>query len=136
MRSNRRTLTLLFAMALCLIPSFALAGANAVLVERPAAGHKFLDAKNVALHGISALMMAADIATTNQALKVPGTYELNPLSQTSASRYALKVAGFGAGLGLAYAMHKAGHHKAERIIPMVFGIPSAVAAVHNAGIHK
>ncbi len=136
MRSYQRTITLLLAMGLCLVPSLALAAANPVLVERPAPTHKFLDGPNVMMQALSGAMMAADVATTNRALEVPGTRELNPLAQSPASRYALKFVGFGVGLGLSYAMHKTGHHKAERFMPLLFGVPSVVMAAHNAGIHN
>jgi hypothetical protein len=136
MRSNQRAVFLLLLIGFWLIPSAALSDGNPVLVERPVPVHKFLDGPNVLMHGLSAIMMAADVATTNRALEVPGTRELNPLAQSPAARYSLKCAGFGAGLALSYAMHRSGHHKAERIIPMLFGVPSAVMAVHNAGIHQ
>jgi len=42
----------------------------------------------------------------------------------------------GAGLGIAYVMHRSGHYKAERVIPMIFGVPSGLAALHNSGIHR
>ncbi len=38
------------------------------------------------------------------------------------------------GLGLSYAMHKTGHHKVERFIPIPFGLPSPGATPHNARI--
>jgi hypothetical protein len=146
MKSNKRTITLLLAMGLYLIPPSAMAAdpgapapvivsAFAVVRQSPPV-HKFLDASNALMFGTSAAMMAADIATTNRALQVPGSHEANPLSQSAASRYALKFAAFGAGMGISYMLHKAGHHKAERIVPLILGVPSAAAAVHNAGIHQ
>lgn len=157
MNTNKRAITLLLAMGLCAIPSSVLgaspapaAAAPAVaapaapappimvvpaVVRRPPAPHKFLDGPNVLIFGVSAAMMAADLATTRQALQVPGTRELNPLAHSTTSFSALKIAAFGAGIGIAYAMHKTGHHKAERIVPLVLGIPSGFAAAHNAWIH-
>ena len=146
MKFDRRAITFLMAMGFWLIPSSALAGDPAAVtpvivaapgkVRQPASVHKFLDGLNVTMFGISAAMMAADIATTNRALQVSGSHEANPLAQSPASLYALKVAGFGAGLGLAYVAHKTGHHKAERIVPLILGITSGVAAAHNAGIYR
>jgi hypothetical protein len=106
-----------------------------MVVESPAPVHRFLDAKNIALQSLNALIMAADLASTRRALQVPGTRELNPLSRSEGAQISLKVAGVGAGLGIAYMMHRTGHHKAERIVPLILGVPSAVAAAHNAGIH-
>ena len=81
-------------------------------------------------------MMAADIITTQQALQVPGTREANPLGQSGGARYALKFAGFGAGIGISYALHRTGHYKAARIVPMIIGVPFLAAALHNASIRK
>ncbi|MFZ0964590.1 MAG: hypothetical protein WAO35_27340 [Terriglobia bacterium] len=151
MRSNKRAITLLLAMGLCSVPSSELAAAPAAaspaapalpvvaaptVARRPASVHKFINGPNVLMLGVSAAMMAADLATTKQALQVPGTRELNPLAQSPASSYALKFAGFGAGLAASYMMHRAGHYKAERTILMLIGGPSAIAAAHNAGIHR
>jgi hypothetical protein len=148
MNSNKRAITLLLAMGLCLIPLSALAADPAAatpaapappiiaVVRPPAPVHKFLDGPNVLMFGISAAMMAADIATTKQALQVPGSREMNPLAKSSASLSVLKFASFGAGMGISYMMHKTGHHKAERIVPLIFGVPSGIAAAHNAGIHQ
>jgi hypothetical protein len=88
------------------------------------------------IQGVSVIMMAADLATTKRDLEAPGTREFNPLTQSPAARFSLKFAGFGAGLGISYILHRSGHHKAERIVPLLFGIPSGVAAAHNVGIHR
>lgn len=145
MKSKKQVLALVLAMGFGLLPTTAAAagppagaagGANPMFVEKPAPEHHFLDGKNVALQSLSILMMAADVASTNQALKVPGTHEVNPLAQSQTALISLKIAGAGAGLGISYMMHKTGHHKAERWIPVVFGVPSGIAAIHNFGIHN
>ena len=162
MVATQKAVTLLLAMGLCLIPLPASAATPAaaepaaspaaaavapiapapvapvlaVVTRPPAPVHKFFDSTNVMMQGIGAALMAADIASTNRSLQVPGSREANPLMQSAASRYALKIAAFGAGMGVAYMMHKTGHHKAERIVPLIFGVPSGVAAAHNAGIHR
>jgi len=135
MMSNRRAFILVLTMGLYLIPSSAPAGANPMVVESPAPVHRFLDAKNLGLQSLTALIMAADLASTHRALQVPGTHEMNPLARSQGALISLKIAGAGAGLGIAYMMHRTGHHKAERVIPLILGVPSALAAVHNAGIH-
>src|SRR5579863_7607357 len=102
MNTNKHAITLLLVMGLCAIPSSVL-GASPdpalpapaapappisfapAVVRRPPAPHKFLDGRNVLIFGVSAAMMAADLATTRQALQVPGTRELNPLAQSTAS---------------------------------------------------
>lgn len=136
MTSNKRAFILVLGMGLCFIPSSATAGANSMVVESPVLVHRFLDAKNISLQAFDVLIMAADVASTNRALQVPGTREMNPLSRSQGALISLKVAGVGAGIGIAYLMHQSGHHKAERMIPLIFGVPSALAAAHNAGIHR
>jgi hypothetical protein len=135
MASNRRVFVWVMAMELCLIPLSAMAGADPAVIQPPAQVHRFLDRQNVAVYTLNAIVMGADIATTRRALQVPGAYEVNPLMKSPGASIALKAASFGAGLGVAYMLHKSGHHKAERIVPALFGLPSAVAAAHNAGIH-
>ena len=136
MTAKNRVLILFLAMGFGLIPSSAPAGANPMLVEQPAPVHKFLDAKNFCVQSINMIMLAADVASTHQALQVPGATEMNPLAKSQGALIALKIAGVGAGFGIAYMMHKSGHHKAERLIPLFLGVPSGIAAVHNAGIHQ
>lgn len=136
MTSNKRVLILSLAIGLGLIPSPVCGGANPMLVEPAAPVHHFFDAKNICLQSLSIIAMAADVASTHQALKVPGTREANPLAQSQAALISLKVAGAGTGLGMAYMMHKTGHYKAERVVPLIFGLPSGFAAIHNFGIHR
>jgi hypothetical protein len=107
-----------------------------MIVEPSAPTHHFFDAKNLCLQSISIIALAADVASTHQALKVPGTRELNPLSRSQGTLISLKIAGAGAGIGIAYIMHRSGHYKAERMVPVIFGVPSALAATHNYGIHR
>ena len=81
-------------------------------------------------------MMAADLITTHQALKVPGAREANPLAQSEGARFALKFAGLGAGMGISYALRRSGHYKAAQFVPILIGIPSFAAAIHNSRIHR
>ena len=140
MTSYKQASILFLALGIGLIPSAASAagpaGANPMVVEPRAPVHHFLDAKNIAMQSITAIILGADVATTNRALQVPGTREANPLAQSQAALIALKIGGVGAGWGIAYLMHKSGHHRAERIIPLIFAAPSGIAAIHNAGIHN
>jgi len=124
------------AIGICMIPHSVKAGGSPMIVERPAPVHRFFDSKNLGLQSLCILAMAADFASTRRALQIPGTTEMNPVATSPGSMLALKIAGAGAGLGLAYMMHRTGHHKAERVIPVIFGAPSAAAAVHNVGIHR
>ena len=135
MASNRRVIIWVVAIELCLIPWSAMAGADPAVIEPPAQVHRFLDRENVIVYTLDAISMSADIVTTRRALQVPGAYEANPLMKSQGAAIALKAASFGAALSVAYMLHKSGHHKAERIVPPLFGIPSVAAAMHNAGIH-
>jgi hypothetical protein len=136
MTSHKRALILVLAVGLGLLPaSAAAAGANPMIVEPTAPVHRFLDGKNIGLQSVGILLMALDVASTQRALQVPGTHEANPLAQSQGALISLKVAGAGAGLGIAYFLHRTGHHRAERLVPVILGMPSGVAAVHNFGIH-
>jgi hypothetical protein len=138
MRSVTKILALILGLGLWPMPVAAggggAGGANAMIMEEPPPVHHFFDAKNVTLQLLNVSMLAADVISTRRALQVPGAREANPLAQSQVALLTLKFAGVGAGWGLAYAMHKSGHHKAERFIPVLFGAPSAVAALHNKGI--
>jgi len=136
MTSKERAFIRFLALGLWLIPSSAKAGANPMIVEQPVTVHRFLDAQNICVQSLNIIMVAADVASTHRALQVPGAREGNPLARSQGALISLKVAGVGAGWGIAYMMHRSGHHKAERWIPLIFGMPSGVAAAHNAGIHK
>src|ERR1019366_6375661 len=118
MRSNKHTMTLILALGFSLVPAAPLDAEPApVTMQRQVPAHKFFDGRNIVNFSISGIMMTVDIAATNRALQVPGARELNPMGQSPAARYALKISSFGMGVGMAYAMHKTGHHKLERFIP-------------------
>ena len=135
MTNNRRAFVLVMVMELCLIPAALMAADPAVIQSPPTTAHHFFDARNISIFSINAMVMAADIATTRRALQVPGAHEANPLMRNQGAALSMKAATLCAGMGIAYMLHKSGHHKAERIFPLFMGVPSAIAAVHNAGIH-
>jgi len=135
MATNQRAFFLAMAMGLCLIPSVLRGADPAVIQPPPSTRHHFLDAQNIGLLSLNAMIMAADIATTRRALQVPGAYEANPLMRNQGAAIAMKAAAVCGGVGIAYMFHKSGHHKAERMVPLFMGVPSAIAATHNAGIH-
>ena len=137
MTQKIRAMILVVGMGLSLAPlAWASGAADPMVVTQPAPVHHFWDTANVGLQAIGAALLAADVATTQRALQVPGTHEMNPLAQSQGALMALKVAGFGAGIGLSYMLHRSGHHKIERIIPLIMGIPSGVSAAHNATIRR
>ncbi|MGO8813094.1 MAG: hypothetical protein ACLQVG_00310 [Terriglobia bacterium] len=136
MTSKKQPFVLVLIIGLGLIPSSASGGASPMLVEPAARAHHFFDAKNLCLQSLSVIALAADVASTRQALKAPGAREMNPFAGSQTALISLKIAGAGASLGIAYMMHHTGHYKAERVVPVIFGMPSALAAVHNFGIKR
>jgi hypothetical protein len=118
--------------------SNAMAGGAAPLLQAPPVAQrpKFFTNQRIILLSVGAAMMAADLITTERALNVPGAREANPLGQSEAARFSLKFAGFGAGLGISYALNRTGHYKAAHIVPSLIGVPSFAAAIHNATIHR
>ena len=135
MPTNFRVLLSGLVLSACLIPAISFGADPAVMQSPPVNTHRFLDARNIGVFSVSAIIMAADLRTTRNALKVPGTYEANPLMRNQGAAIAMKTATVGASVGIAYLLHKSGHHKAERYVPLFMGVPSAIAAAHNAGIH-
>lgn len=138
MRYKPSAVTMLLVSSMSVISPSLVAGGASALVEAPAPApsHKFFNRANLALFGISALIMVADVSTTRRALQTPGTRELNPLAQSPAQLDVLKFAGLGAGLGIAYMLHRQGHSKAERLVPVLVALPSAGAVVHNATLGR
>jgi len=136
MAFNKRAVVLVLALASYRLPSAAAAGASPMILQPPAPVHRFFDATTLCLQSLSLIAMAADVASTRRALQIPGTRELNPLSNSQGALIGLKIAGAGAGLGIAYMMHRTGHYKAERVVPVIFALPSLLAAAHNSGIHR
>jgi hypothetical protein len=88
--------------------------------------HKFWDAKNTTLFATVAAFSAADFAVTRDNLSHGGR-ELNPLTRPFAGSTAALAANFAgetAGvIGVSYMFHRTGHHKLERLTPIVnFGM--------------
>ena len=102
---------------------------NIVLPEAPIA-HRFWDRENRVLFSTVAAFSAADFAVTQTNL-ANGGRELNPVTRLfsgSTAGLAANFAGETAGVvGLSYFFHRTGHHKLERITPVVNIAASAVA---------
>lgn len=130
-------------------PSAVIAAAT-----EPAAPHKFFDRLNLALTAGNLTAQIADAVTTQHLLSRSGTVryreingnltpvtyyytEANPVARPFATRgWGGAVAYLGivtsADLSLRYMFHRTGHHKLERVVPMVFGAVSGMAASRNA----
>jgi hypothetical protein len=102
------------------VASSPIAEASA-LPEAPSP-HKFWDNENRALFAAVAVLSAADFAVTRSILQNGGK-ELDPVTRLlsgSTAGLAANFAGETAGIiGLSYFFHKTGHHRLERITPML-----------------
>jgi hypothetical protein len=100
--------------------------------------HRFFDKWNVALFAGGAALNGADFAVTRANLRSGGK-ELNPMVRVfgrSTAGLAFNFGGETAGtLGLSYLLHKSGHHKLERIVPLL-NIGTSTGAVSYSLIHR
>lgn len=96
--------------------------------------HRFLDTTNRALFITVAGFCAADFAVTHANLSTGGV-ELNPVTRAfsgSTAGLASNFAGETAGvIGLSYLFHRTGHHKLERVTPLVNIGASAFAVAYG-----
>ena len=92
--------------------------------------HKFWDRENKVLFASAAAAASADFAVTYTNLQNGGR-ELNPITRLfagSTAGLATNFVGETAGVvGLSYVFHKSGHHKLERLTPLINFGASAVA---------
>jgi hypothetical protein len=92
--------------------------------------HKFWDVENRALFAMTAAGSAADFAVTYSNLQ-KGGQELNPVTRIFSGSTAGLAANFvgqtGGVIGLSYFFHQTGHHKMERLTPLLNFGASAVA---------
>jgi hypothetical protein len=113
-------------MAMEPIPAPMVKALPATPVPLAAEEHKFWDKENTALFATVAAFSAADFAVTRNNLSHGGR-ELNPLTQPFAGSTAALAANFAgetAGvIGVSYMFHRTGHHKLERLTPIInFGM--------------
>lgn len=100
--------------------------------------HRFWDKQNCALFVSAAALNGADFAVTRSNLQ-SGGQELNPVVRIfgrSSAGLAVNFAGETAGVvSISYLLHKAGHHKLERIVSMANIGSSAAAASYSLTHH-
>jgi hypothetical protein len=96
--------------------------------------HSFWDHENLALFATVGALSAADFAVTRTILQNGGK-ELNPVTRLFSGSTAGLAANFAgetaAIIGLSYCFHKTGHHRLERLVPMVNIGSSAVAVAYD-----
>jgi hypothetical protein len=96
--------------------------------------HRFWDTQNGILFATVAALSAADFAVTRANLQNGGK-ELNPVTRLFSGSTAGLAANFAgetaAIVGLSYYLHKTGHHRLERITPMLNIGASSFAVVYD-----
>ena len=96
--------------------------------------HSFLDGKNRFLFSTVAMFSGADFAVTHMNL-ANGGRELNPMVRPftgSTGALAVNFAGQTAGVvAVSYLLHKSGHHRLERMVPMANIASSAFAVAYG-----
>lgn len=96
--------------------------------------HRFWDNENRVLFATTAALCATDFAVTRDNLQSGGR-ELNPITRVfsgSTAGLAVNFAGETAGvMGLSYYFHRTGHHRLERLTPVVNFGASAVAVAYG-----
>jgi hypothetical protein len=105
-----------------------------ILPEAPSSQHQFWDNENRVLFGAVVAGSAADFAVTYSNLQNGGR-ELNPVTRIlsgSTTGLAVNFVGQAAGVvGLSYFFHKTGHHKLERLTPLLSFGASAYAVSYG-----
>jgi hypothetical protein len=87
----------------------------------PRAEHRFFDVKNVVAITAVGISLAGDGWSTQRALALPGTHEVNPVARPFVSTRGGEIAYSGASLALVvgglYLAHRTHHHGWERVGP-------------------
>lgn len=117
----------------------------AIAQERPAPAsgarkptHRFFDTTNIVLTGVETAALTLDGVLTQRSLRtVPGAYEADPIARPFVDRgWPGQIAGgalfIGADLGLRYCLHRKGHHRLERWVPMILTTDGIIGAADNA----
>ena len=105
--------------------------------EAPKPPHKFLDTKNIVLTGLETTALTLDGISTRRTLAtVPGTYEADPVARPFVDRgWPGQIAGgalfIGADVGLRNFLHRKGHHRVERWLPLILTVDGTIGAVDN-----
>jgi hypothetical protein len=101
--------------------------------------HLFLDRTNSLLLGASAASLAMD-GWSSRSMLARGVLEMNPLARPfvgSTGGNLLYFGGSQAGVvGGMYWLHRLGHHKLEKVLPIAVAGMETWCAIHNAGLHR
>jgi hypothetical protein len=97
--------------------------------------HRFFDKTDVLLMTVSLLGQSADMITT-QRFHSHGFQEADPFARPFVDagwggQIGLAAINNGLEIGVMYALHKMGHHRVERLVPLVVGAEGAFSGYHN-----
>ena len=103
--------------ALVLLLGYSASAQQLTLPDAPS--HKFFDRQNTAAFATLGGLIAVDAVVTQRLTNSGVAHEVNPLwrplvKQGWQGEMAASALGYGAALGMAYTLHKTGHHKIER----------------------
>jgi hypothetical protein len=119
--------------------------AGAILISKTAAPkaavpHRFFDKKNVLALSAVGVSLAGDGWSTQRALALPGTHEVNPIARPFVSSRGGEVAYSGASFALVagglYLAHRTHHHKWERIAPFALAGWEGLLTAWNLHVGK
>lgn len=98
--------------------------------------HAFFDRTNLRLHVGAVAAETADLITTREVLAAGGTENnpvFRPLIRRGVGGQVLVFYGFGEGGGLltSYLLHRTGHHRLERMVPIATMVVEGLAGASN-----
>ena len=109
------------------------------LPETPRPAHNFFDRQNLTFFAAAAALQTADLITTRQIID-RGGHESNPVAKpfvnhgTTAHAASTYLLGTGGTIGAAYLLHRWGHHRLERWVPLCVGAVEAWATASNGNV--
>ncbi len=97
--------------------------------------HRFFSKTNLLVFGVSLLGMSADAITTQRFVS-RGQQEQDPIArpfvdQGWPGQLELEAADTAAQIFIMYRLHKMGHHRIEKLVPLAMGIAGGQSAYHN-----
>jgi hypothetical protein len=101
-----------------------------------APSHQFWERRERILFTVGGGLVVIDSITTQHMIQAHGARELNPVARPLVNlgwrgQIVASSIGFGGAVGLSLLFHATGHHKLERIVPMVLLGAEAIAVTNN-----
>lgn len=133
-RKRRRNLRNCFIYFFVFLGSLGASAQTLSDSPKPKAEHRFFDKTNVSFIALSSAAIAADGWTTRQN-NTDGFGELNPFVRPFVRSNGMSALYFGGSqaaiMGGMYFLHKTGHHRWERILPLATAGVESFWMVHN-----